>query len=336
MSIEDAYAAAQQLDSDALIELFELDTSPLFQINGVQLAGGYVYRWTSGVIDARTVGTLNEGGTNTTEILTLDRVAPLVAGNSYSVAIAYSSAANSDLIPVAAWSTPSVGGSLVTQISLGLPLPSSPPPGAAYGLVGTNSVSFGGNLYTPMPIQASGFAWSGQGKLPRPVLRISNVGLFMGALAIGSGDLLGATVTRIRTFRQFLDDGETPDGTAFFSPEIFTVDRKSGMNKTYVEFELAAALEQQGLRIPRRVMLRDACSFVYRQWATPLGESSPSFVYGTCPYTGTAMFDVNGNPVSDPSKDVCGLRMSDCLLRFGVAQPLPFNAFPGLSSTTQG
>ena len=336
MAATDVFAAAQDLYAEGLVELFELDTNPLFVLNGTQLAGGYVYRWVSGVIDARTTGLLNAAGTNTTEILTLDKVAPLVSGNSYSVAIAFSDVANSTLTPVGAWSTVTVNGTPVTQLVLSVPLSQAPGADAAYGLVGTNAISFGGNVYSPMPIQASGFAWSGQGKMPRPILRVGNVGLLASSLVIGGNGLLGAQVTRIRTFREFLDDGSNPDPTAYFVPDIFLLDRISAMNKNYVEFELAAALEQQGLRIPRRVMLRDSCGYIYRQWATPNGETVARFVYGTCPYTGGAMFDHNGNAVSAPPQDVCGLRMSDCLLRFGSGTPLPFNAFPGISSTTQG
>ena len=37
------------------------------------------------------------------------------------------------------------------------------------------AISFGGVSYTPVPVEAEGFEWSGKGALPTPRLRVSNV-----------------------------------------------------------------------------------------------------------------------------------------------------------------
>ena len=93
-----------------------------------------------------------------------------------------------------------------------------------------------------------------------------------------------------------VDDGATPDPTSFCEPDVYQVDRKSAHNKNYVEFELAAQLDQQGKKLPGRIMLRDTCNLTYRQYTTTaLGVTG--FVYGSCPYTGTALFD-NTNAVT--------------------------------------
>ena len=40
------------------------------------------------------------------------------------------------------------------------------------------------------------------------------------------------------------------------------------------------------------------------------------------------MFDINGNPVSDPALDRCGGRVSDCKKRFGEYAVINFGGFP--------
>lgn len=74
---------------------------------------------------------------------------------------------------------------------------------------GTNglsgSVVWQGQTYVPFPIEASGFEFSGKGKLPRPVLRVANVTGLLGALVRDYQDLIGAKVTRRRTMVKFLD-----------------------------------------------------------------------------------------------------------------------------------
>lgn len=324
----DLAAALQQLSGEAYIELWELDTTPLYTINGVVTAGAQTYRWTSGLIDMRTDGEL-AAVTQTTTQLTLDRVIPLQAGRTYQVATALPNDQISTAVPVGSWTTTEVNGQTVTVLGLSLPLNGTPAQGARYTVAGTNAISFRGNQYSPMPITVSSMEWSGQGKLPRPILRVSNIGGLAGALVIANGDLCGAQVTRLRTTREFLDDGESADASAFVEPDIFLIDRKSAHNKLYVEFELAAALDQQGLKLPRRVMLRE-CDLIYRQWVTSAANVT-GFVYGTCPYAGGNYFDQAGNAVATPAQDVCGHRLSDCLARFGQNAKLPFGGFPGIN-----
>lgn len=62
-----------------------------------------------------------------------------------------------------------------------------------------------GQTYTRYPVEAEGFELSGRGALPRPKLRVANATGLMGALAIELDDLLGARVTRWRTFVHYLD-----------------------------------------------------------------------------------------------------------------------------------
>ena len=48
----------------------------------------------------------------------------------------------------------------------------------------------------------------------------------------------------------------TPDPTAEFKRQIYTVDRKAAENREVVEFELAAAIDLAGVRAPKRQCTR--------------------------------------------------------------------------------
>jgi phage-related protein len=67
-----------------------------------------------------------------------------------------------------------------------------------------------GQTYTRYPVEAEGFELSGRGALPRPKLRVANANGLMGALAVAMDDLLGAKVTRWRTFVKYLDSANFP------------------------------------------------------------------------------------------------------------------------------
>jgi lambda family phage minor tail protein L len=40
------------------------------------------------------------------------------------------------------------------------------------------------------------------------------------------------------------------------------------------------------------------------------------------------MFDLEGNPVTDPARDRCSGLLSDCKKRFGEYEPISFGGFP--------
>jgi lambda family phage minor tail protein L len=209
-----------------------------------------------------------------------------------------------------------------------------------------SKLKFDGVTYEPLPIEADGFEWSGEGAMPTPTLRLSNVNLVLEGIVQANHGLIGCTLTRIRTFRHFLDDGDNPDPNAIFSKDIYRVERLSRRNKVFMEFELAAVVDQEGTLLPRRLAVRDYCSHTYRRY----DGNSGSFDYSgvTCPYTGQEgqsdgrYFDVQGNEVADPAKDQCSkLLGTGCQRRFkhpsgDAAQArewgrMPFRGFPGLA-----
>ena len=131
-------------------------------------------------------------------------------------------------------------------------------------------IVWAGNQYLKMPIQAEGFAFR-KGQLPRPTLTVSNAlgtitAILLNVNQVTTGnDLTGATVTRIRTLAKFLDavnfSGNTnpygtPDPTAEFPQEIYSIDRKATETREIVEFELASVLDLVSITCPKRQCTR--------------------------------------------------------------------------------
>lgn len=184
-----------------------------------------------------------------------------------------------------------------------------------------NDVVWNGNTYTRLPIQADGFEWRGSGTLPRPKVRVANANGLIGGLARQNNDLVGAVLTRRRTFVRYLDainfpGGSNPsaDPTAALPNEVYFVARKAGENPAVIEFELAAAMDVAGVRLPRRQVVQNVCPWTYR---------GPE-----CGYTGGAVAQANDQPTSDSLLDKCGKRLASCELRFGSNSELPFGGFP--------
>jgi phage-related protein len=63
-----------------------------------------------------------------------------------------------------------------------------------------------GNKYSALPIDATGFDWSSTGTIPTPKLTVANVTSILSSMLADYNDLLGAKVTRHRTFAKYLDE----------------------------------------------------------------------------------------------------------------------------------
>lgn len=223
-------------------------------------------------------------------------------------------------------------GTLVTMFKL--ELTDSPPTVFYYTPMvreDSTQVVWDGDTYVPLPIEASGFEIAGNRPFPRPKIRLSNVlNTGAGIAALLGDDALGATVTRIRTFRQYLDDGSTPDPTAHFPLDVYRIERKTAHNPVFLEWELAAVVDQEGKKLPGRQVLQVICTHRYRVWVT---GTTFDYTKATCPYVGTDYFDINGTVVT-AEFDQCGKRLSDCQLRFPLdTDTLPTRAFPTVGRT---
>lgn len=192
---------------------------------------------------------------------------------------------------------------------------------------GGGKATFQGLDYYPADVQIEGFEYNGQGQLPQPKVRVSNATLFLAGTAIANGDLIGADFIRIRTYRQFLDDMPTADPTACYEPDVYRIEQKTAQNKEFIEWSLAAAMDQQGISLPRRMVYRDMCLLRYRRW----DGSAFDYTKATCPYTGGFCYTRNRTGTTQ-ANDICGKTLADCKIRFGNDVALPFGGFPGISS----
>lgn len=197
----------------------------------------------------------------------------------------------------------------------------------APGTDGGSAVSFGGQVYSPHPIKATGFEITTTGSLPRPQIVIANLDNSFTALVEGHDDLQGGIVTRIRTYGRFLDGGAEPDGNAHMPPDVYRLARKTKHTRQEIQWDMTALIDQEGQSLPGRKVVRDYCDQTYRVW----DGAAFDYTNVTCPYAGTSYFDLNDDPTVDPAEDVCSKRLGACKLRFGATAVLPTRAFPGVA-----
>ncbi len=189
----------------------------------------------------------------------------------------------------------------------------------------SGNIVFASQTYTRQPIEATGFAYSSTGTLPRPTLTISNATGVMTTLLLlvnettTGNDLGGAEVRRIRTLKKYLDGESGADPNARFPTELWAVDRKSAENRSVVSFELASKLDLPNTRVPQRQLIGNICQWAYRS--------------SECSYTGSSYWKADDTVASSLAQDVCGKRLSSCKLRFGANGNLPFGSFPAAGRT---
>ena len=105
------------------------------------------------------------------------------------------------------------------------------------------------------------------------------------------------------------------DDTAHFPDEIWYVDRKAVETRTHIQFELTAAHDIHGVKLPSRTVVANSCPWVYR------GVE--------CGYSGTTYWDINNNTVVAASADVCSKTFTSCELRFPSSVESLLGGFPG-------
>ena len=185
---------------------------------------------------------------------------------------------------------------------------------AGSSLNGNGEGVWAGNDYLRFPVEANGFEYSGNGQLPRPKMRVSNILGTITALLLSLPDgLEAAKVTRIRTLARYIDGANfpggtnpygTPDSSAEFPREVYYVDRKVAETRDVVEFELASAFDLAGVRAPKRQCIANICQWVYKSTE--------------CSYTG--------------GLTSCSKTLDACKAHFGATAELPFGSFAGIGS----
>jgi len=190
----------------------------------------------------------------------------------------------------------------------------------------TTQILWGGELYVALPMEASGFEMTTRGAIPTPTIMISNLYGAGNLLLSTYKGLLGAKIIRILTLRRFLDDGSSPDANAYITRDVYVVSQKTTHNAVAIAFKLASAMDHEGTLLPRRLILRDICTHVYRIWNPAIGAFDYS--KASCPYAGNWFSDANNTPGA-PQQDQCSRTIVGCSQRFG-GQVLPARFFPGV------
>ncbi|AQS50718.1 phage minor tail protein L [Paenalcaligenes hominis] len=191
----------------------------------------------------------------------------------------------------------------------------------------TGPVKFQGKTYSPWAIAAEGFERTGEPQQPMPTLSVGNIGKdtngkpiagVISSLCYALQDLVGATVTRRRTFSKYLDGRPTADPLAEFPPEIWIVEQKSSESAELVTFSLSSPMDFDDIQMPARQIVANVCP-----WLWIGGYRGPY-----CGYTGSRMFDKDDKPVSSITLDQCSGLLRSCALRFGEGSALNFGGFP--------
>lgn len=188
-----------------------------------------------------------------------------------------------------------------------------------HGYLHSAAIVWQGEEYRAWPITAAGFERTSDARQPSPTLTVGDINGTISALCVALGDLVGAKVFRRRTLAQYLDAANFPGGNPSADPneqfpvEQWRIEQKSDEQPgQQVEFTLSSPLDFGGQQLPNRQIV-STCQSEYR---------GPN-----CGYAGSAYFDKNDNPVSDPALDRCSQKISGCERRFGVNNPLPHGGF---------
>lgn len=126
------------------------------------------------------------------------------------------------------------------------------------GTGGTTNISFGGQVYLPVPMVARGFAiTSSMTAPPRPTLTLSNVNQFIVPYLQQYKNMTGMKVQRIRTLGRYLDSGTSPDASQHLPVELYFIEQKISHSRESIEFTLVSPMDFQTMSLPRRQVLRD-------------------------------------------------------------------------------
>jgi len=179
-------------------------------------------------------------------------------------------------------------------------------------------ISFNAREYTPIHMQTSGWQVTGTESLPRPKIIVSNVLLTFASYINSFNDLVGATLIRRRTLEKYLDGKPEANPNAEFAPDIFRIRSLPQKTKAVAEFELAPFMDHEGIKIPKRLILRDFCRQAYRNW----NDGSFDYSNASCPYVSTYCYTRLGAYTADCSQDDCGKELTDCEMRYAGIKAL--------------
>jgi len=149
------------------------------------------------------------------------------------------------------------------------------------------------NTYEAMPIQGEGFSLQSDGPSARPKLTVANIlTTFSDALGgLQNKDLLGKKIYRRRTLEKYLYDNDTSDPAVEMPVQMYFIDRIAEESILQVQFELASPFDLAGIKLPKRVILGNSCSWKY-QGAAP--EVAAADKQGACSWSQKGIINIGG------------------------------------------
>ena len=181
------------------------------------------------------------------------------------------------------------------------------------GILPPKDIIFRGDVYGARPFGISGIGFTSNGKAEKPQLSLSNLDGRVAALIRSYNGMMQAKVTIWITQADLLgDNGAVEDGA--YRKMVYYIERPNFVNRDVARFDLTSPYDMDGIMIPSR-LTQSVCYWAQRGWYRS-GKG--------CGYNGSAMFDKDNNPVSDPSQDFCAGTVTACKLRFGPENELDF------------
>ena len=140
------------------------------------------------------------------------------------------------------------------------------------GSIFDKAITWQGVKYLPLAVESEGFDILGDGKLPRPKIRVANQNHIITNLLQNHDDFKNAKVIRKKVSVKFLDDSNFDGGNPFgladpkaeLSNETWIMGRKTQESKVFVEFELNSPLDLESFSVNARSVVAKFCPWQYR------------------------------------------------------------------------
>jgi lambda family phage minor tail protein L len=173
------------------------------------------------------------------------------------------------------------------------------------------NVVFNGQEYQAIPCEFEWLTLSSEGAVPTSRLIISDVSGIIGAIAV-QYNLVGATLTAIRTYPFFLDTNVGSDPTQSHPPVKLRINKLTSDYGNQIELECITGFDIERRKIPGRAYLR-RCSWI-------LSDSN-------CQAPTNISFDLMGNPTSFENR-ACNKDFTSCQRYHSSAFGRRFGGFP--------
>lgn len=139
-------------------------------------------------------------------------------------------------------------------------------------------IQWKGNFYDALPIISAGYELNTTGQIAQPTLTVANIFGTFTEIIDSYDDLVGAKITRRRTFAKYLDGEPLADTLQEFPVDIFYIERKTQETALTITWQLGSVMDLEGLQLPRRVITQNHCLWRYR--SSECGYVGPP-VFGT-------------------------------------------------------